>query len=289
MKTGETGVQAMLENQTEKAEQMEPEDVPSWLLEDEIYEPPGDRDRFIGRSIMKLLGTLAVIRDNPAVRRKGPGAVVRLVFTLLCIVLMAMSHNMAFTYIILAAFLLRAMVLPADQLSRVFSGAAGAALFSMLLLLPSVFLGVPRTMLTVSVKVFVSVGLVNLMSAVMPFNQITSALKVFHLPDTVIFILDITLKYIAILGELCLDILISLRLRSVGKNRNKGTSMSGVLGVTFLKSREMAEEMYAAMVCRGFEGEYRREQKKILSAGDLPLLLFTAFAVAAYIYLECAV
>lgn len=263
-------------------------EVPSWLTQEEVYEPPKDRDRFIGRSIMKLLGTLAVIRDNPAVRRKGPGSVMRLVFTLLCIVLMAVSHNMLFTYIILAAFLVRAMVLPADQLSRVFLDAVGAALFSMLILLPSVFLGTPRTMLTVSVKVFVSVGLINLMSAVLPFNQITAALKVFHLPDTVIFIFDITLKYIAILGGLCLDVLISLRMRSIGRNRDKGSSMSGVLGVTLLKSREMADGMYAAMVCRGFEGEYRREQKKILSAGDLPLLLFTIFVIAAYIYLECA-
>ena len=263
--------------------------IPEWLTVEETYEPTKDRDHFIGKSIMKLLGMLAAIRENPAVQGRGAGAVMRLVFTLLCIVLMAASHNMAFTYIILAAFLLRAMLLPADRLSDVFGGAVGTALFSAILLLPSAFMAAPRTMLTVSIKVFVSVGLIGLMRALVPFNQITSALKVFHLPDIVIFIFDITLKYIAVLGSLCLDILVSLRLRSVGKNRDKSHSVGGVLGVTFLKSKEMADEMYAAMTCRGFEGEYRRAQKKLLSTADLPLLLFTGFIMAAYIYLELAV
>ncbi len=278
--------QEKIKTDREREEQVR---LPDWMTVSEAYEPSKDRDHFIGKSVMKLLGMLSVIRENPAVQGKGAGAVMRLLFTLLCIVLMAASHNMAFTYIVLAAFLLRSMLLPADRLSGVFGGTVGTALFSAILMLPSVFMGAPRTMLTVSIKVFVSVGLIGLMRALVPFNRVTSALKVFHLPDIVIFIFDITLKYIAVLGSLCLDILISLRLRSVGRNREKGHSLGGVLGVTFLKSREMADEMYAAMTCRGFEGEYRREQKKIFSAADLPLLLFTAFMIAAYIYLELAI
>lgn len=260
--------------------------IPEWMLQEESYNPSKDSDHFVGKSMIKLLSLLAAIRENPAVKKNGPGAVSRLIFTLLCILLMAMSENMAFSYIILAVFLVRLVILPAEQLARVFNGAVGAMLLSMLILLPSVFMGSPRTMLTVSIKVFICVGLINLMSAVTPFNQITSALKVFHLPDTVIFIFDLTLKYIAILGGICLDMLTALKLRSVGRNRKKGGSMSGVLGVTFIKSREMADEMYAAMACRGFEGEYHRRQKRIFTACDIPLLLLSIAFTATYIYLE---
>ena len=263
--------------------------VPSWMMRQENYMAPKDSDHFIGKSIMKLLGLLTVIRESPVSSLHGTGAVMRLIFTLMSIVLMAISHNMAFTYLVLAFFLLRVIFIPANHMARVLKEALGAAVFSMLLLLPSVFMGVPRTMLTVSLKVFVSVGLISLLSALVPFNRIISALKVFHLPDMFILILDITLKYIAILGEMCLNVLASLRLRSVGKNRKKGESMSGVLGVTFLKSREMADEMYAAMICRGFEGEYHRMQRKAFSKNDIPLILFSALLLISYIYLETVI
>ena len=243
--------------------------VPSWMMRQENYMAPKDSDHFIGKSIMKLLGLLTVIRESPVSSLHGTGAVMRL--------------------ILLAFFLLRVIFIPANHMARVLKEALGAAVFSMLLLLPSVFMGVPRTMLTVSLKVFVSVGLISLLSALVPFNRIISALKVFHLPDMFILILDITLKYIAILGEMCLNVLTSLRLRSVGKNRKKGESMSGVLGVTFLKSREMADEMYAAMICRGFEGEYHRMQRKAFSKNDIPLILFSALLLISYIYLETVI
>ena len=57
-----------------------------------------------------------------------------------------------------------------------------------------------------------------------------------------------------------MEILTSLRLRSVGQNRKKAQSFSGISGISFLKSREMAEEMYAAMCCRGFVGEYKTQK-----------------------------
>ncbi|URW86350.1 hypothetical protein M5E86_00615 [Blautia wexlerae] len=43
-------------------------------------------------------------------------------------------------------------------------------------------------------------------------------------------------------------ILTSVRLRSVGKNPQKAKALSGVLGISFLKSGEMAEEMHASNV-----------------------------------------
>ena len=88
-------------------------------------------------------------------------------------------------------------------------------------------------------------------------------MRTFRLPSIFIFTLDITLKYISVLGEICAAILTSVRLRSVGKNPQKAKALSGVLGISFLKSGEMAEEMHAAMCCRGFTGEYKKKQKYI--------------------------
>lgn len=85
-------------------------------------------------------------------------------------------------------------------------------------------------------------------------------MRTFRLPSIFIFTLDITLKYISVLGEMCAAILTSVRLRSVGKNPQKAKALSGVLGISFLKSGEMAEEMHTAMCCRGFTGEYKKSR-----------------------------
>lgn len=68
------------------------------------------------------------------------------------------------------------------------------------------------------------------------------------------------MKYISVLGEICVDILQAVSLRSVGKNPDKAKSFSGILGITFLKSSEMAEEMYASMCCRGVPENTRRNR-----------------------------
>ena len=51
----------------------------------------------------------------------------------------------------------------------------------------------------------------------------------------------------AMLGEFTLEMLYALKLRSVGKNRNKYGSLGGIAGTLFVKSREMSEEMSGAM------------------------------------------
>jgi cobalt/nickel transport system permease protein len=89
------------------------------------------------------------------------------------------------------------------------------------------------------------------------WNHITTALRKLHVPGIFIFTLDITLKYIVLLGKLIIDILTALKLRSVGKNNKKYQSIGGVMGVTFIRGTEMSREMYEAMRCRGFTDDYR--------------------------------
>jgi cobalt/nickel transport system permease protein len=137
-------------------------------------------------------------------------------------------------------------------------------------------------------KVFLSVSLVNLLSATTPWNRITEGFKFFHVPDLFILTFDLTLKYIVALGDVSLAMLEALKLRSVGRNRKKGGAVTGVLGVTFLKSRAMSEELYGAMQCRGFEGVYERPGHFAFSKRDIWYILLVAAVTALFIYLEGA-
>lgn len=151
-------------------------------------------------------------------------------------------------------------VFSAKAIRQILRGTAGAVLFSILILLPSVFMGTPQTLMNITSRVYVSVTLVGILSSGTSWNKLTGSMRTFRLPSIFIFTLDITLKYISVLGEICAAILTSVRLRSVGKNPQKAKALSGVLGISFLKSGEMAEEMHAAMCCRGFTGEYKKNR-----------------------------
>lgn len=159
-------------------------------------------------------------------------------------------------------------------------------MISIFLLLPAAFMGNPQALMNITVRVYVSVTLVGILSAGTSWNKLTAGMRTFRIPSLFIFTLDITLQYISVLGELCVDILRSVILRSVGKNSDKAKSFSGVLGITFLKSSEMAEDMYAAMCCRGFVGEYQARQKYGMRLYDVVHILIMTVCVALFIHLN---
>lgn len=261
--------------------------LPFWMCESEAYKPDIDKDGFITKSTQAVLGVLSKLKWNTGKDgRFSASPSLKLCYTFLFILLTACSKNYFFSLIMAAGTLFVLATYPATVIKQILSGSFGAIIFSALILLPAVFMGNPQILLTIVTKVFISVTLVGILSAGTSWNKLTASLRAFHIPDLFIFTLDITLKYIAVLGEICMEILTSLRLRSVGKNKKKAKAFSGILGIAFLKSREMAEEMYAAMCCRGFTGEYKSIRKHEWRKQDIFYIFFMICVTIIFWYLE---
>lgn len=261
--------------------------LPSWMCESEAYEPNIDKDGFITKSAQAILGVLAKLKWNAGKdRRFSASPSLKLCYTFLFILLTACSKNYLFSLIMVAGTILALASYPASAMKQILSGTIGAVLFSIFILLPTVFMGNPQILLTIGTKVFLSVTLIGMLSAGTAWNKLTASLRAFHIPDIFIFTLDITLKYIAVLGEICMEILTSLRLRSIGQNKKKAKAFSGILGISFLKSREMADEMYAAMCCRGFVGEYKTGRKYAFRKQDIFYIFSMIAVVGLFVYLE---
>ena len=261
--------------------------LPSWMCESEAYEPNIDKDGCITKSAQAILGVLAKLKWNAGKdRRFSASPSLKLCYTFLFILLTACSKNYLFSLIMVAGTILALASYPASAMKQILSGTIGAVLFSIFILLPAVFMGNPQILLTIGTKVFLSVTLIGMLSAGTAWNKLTASLRAFHIPDIFIFTLDITLKYIAVLGEICMEILTSLRLRSIGQNKKKAKAFSGILGISFLKSREMADEMYAAMCCRGFVGEYKTGRKYAFRKQDIFYIFSMIAVVGLFVYLE---
>ena len=266
------------------------QNIPSWLLESQDYEPQRDRDGFIGKSLLSITAVLAHFRlDDGVASRISPSAPAKLLFGLACILLTSLAQNYFFVLVTLALLLVRACALPSRALRRVAGVAAGAAALTFVIMLPAVLIGQSHSAVLIATKVLVSVGVAMTVALTTPFNQLTGALRAFHVPNLFIMTIDLALKNIVRLGQVAQEVLTALRLCSVGRNRDKRTSIGGVGGVVFLKSSEAAEATFAAMRCRGFEGEYVLPPERLWRAADLAWLALAVALTVLFVYLQGAV
>ncbi len=259
--------------------------LPQWLIKTEAYAPSRDSAPFIQKSIITLLRILSRIHaQNAKAHIIQANPVIKMLYTFLFVLLLSMTGSLSFVAIAVVYQLAVLSLMRTEVLLGVVKVSLGVALFTFIVLLPTIFYGNFYSMQMILPKVFAAVVAVNLLSHTTRWNELTASVKYFHVPDLFIFVLDITIKYILLLGEFSLHMLYAVQLRSVGKNRNKVLSFSGIGGTLFLKSREMAEDMVAAMTCRGFSGEYRVYTKYRFRKMDALYVLIMALFVLLFIY-----
>lgn len=262
--------------------------MPEWLLGKDQYTPQKDKDTFIDKSILSILGVISKLALQSEKRKKKNtiNPVLKVISTLLVIILISVTRSFTFVLTINVLLLLAVSLMSLKQIKSILSVSFITALFTLIILLPSILMGnVGNSILTV-IKVLANITSVSILTNVTEWSDITGILKLFFIPDLFIFVLDITIKYISVLGEFSLDMLYSLKLRSVGRNKNKYSSISGIMGTMFIKSKEMAEEMHGAMECRGFTGEYKAYKKYTFNYMDFIYLIINVIMVVIYLYLR---
>ncbi|MDR0852621.1 MAG: energy-coupling factor transporter transmembrane protein EcfT [Clostridiales Family XIII bacterium] len=273
--------------------------VPAWLLSREDYTPAAGRERFLDKTIFSLLRLSALIRsqDTYGVARFHVDEIYGLLFTIALIVFLSLSRTFTFVLIVLSCILVRLCFIRIGALKNILAVCLAATIFSALVLLPAALYGNTYSIIMIPSKVFASVALVGIFSHTSRWNDITGTLRLIHVPNIFIFILDITIKYLTMLSDFALSMFYAMKLRSVGRPGRKtgkggGTgaripraAVSNVAGNIFLHSRELSEEMYCAMECRGFSGAYPRTAFWKFSAADAVYVLVNLALIAAFFYL----
>ena len=264
--------------------------IPDWMIKEENYIPQNDRDTFVDKSILSLLSVLSRIRTQSRSKLTNYqiNAVFKVACTFLLLVMLSVSKSPAFVIIIVVYLLAALSLMDAKAIVQVLKVSLLMALFTFVILLPAAYWGNSYSSITITSKVFASVTAVNILSHSTKWSSVTSALKRFFVPDIFILVLDITIKYIVMLGDFALSMLYALKLRSVGRNRSKYTSLSGIAGTMFISSKKMAEDMYAAMECRGFTGEYHVHNHLKCTIADVIYIMANITIFIAFLYFRGA-
>ena len=233
--------------------------IPEWMKQFDTYIPPKSKNTFILKTIKSLGKTMSKIRVQKGHEKKRTlPSLVKLILLLLIIIIISVSQNKTILLGISAALLAYLSTWKGKDILNILKPGFAAAIIALIILTPAMVMNKNNieNNLILTAKVFISVLWVSIFNHTTQWNHITGALKKLHIHGVFIFILDITLKYIVLLGNLITDLLTSLQIRSVGKNNKKYTTVGGIMGVTFLRSVEMNRQMYEAMKCRGFTDDY---------------------------------
>lgn len=257
--------------------------MPKWLLQEESYEPPKQRSGFIKKTMLSIVTMLSYMKRETVYKKKENTApIVKILGAVFVILILSLNKNIIFYIILLAIFLLRMATLSGESILIILKRAWIAMLCSILILLPGAVMGNWHTWINISSKLFLTMIILGIEAESLVWNQFTAGLQMVHIPDILIFIMDITMKYIIQLGEICYSMIQALQIRSIGKSKNKKAFYFNILGVVFLKSYEQSEEMVKAMECRGFDGKFvcmerRNHGMANLLYGSFLLVLFGLF------------
>lgn len=260
--------------------------IEQWLLVKDEYKPCEESNRFIDKSIFSFLEIISKIRQS---RNKDKliykiNPTVKVVSTILNILLIAITRSFIYLFILDICILMYIFLLDKEDRRKIIAVSFVFPVITLIALLPAMFQGNSNNSMLLFQKIISSILLTNILSYSTKWNHISRSLKLLFIPDLFIWIIDITIKYIILLGEYSMNLLYSFKLRSIGKSYDKYGSLSRIMGNLFLKSYKISEEMSYAMECRGFVGEYSMPLKLELKKADYIYMMLNIFLFGLFIF-----
>jgi len=125
-----------------------------------------------------------------------------------------------------------------------------------------------------------SVALSLLVISTTPFPSLVKALKVLRVPDVFLMILTLTYKYIFIFAGTIEDMYLAKKSRLAGRANGVDGRIwvAGRIAFIFKKTQLRCEEVFKAMLSRGFSDDMRFYGSRLFSTGDRLFTLFILFS-----------
>jgi cobalt/nickel transport system permease protein len=265
-------------------------------------------ESFLAKNIASVTGTLeTVILTESTCRVPGLLQGLDPRIKLLGIVLLIVSVGLVINPLILGIMFCLVFVLsllsgisPGSFLKRVF---LFVPVFTLVIAIPALFLthGVPlvqmgntvliteqgaRSAVTLFLRVTDSISLGVLLIMTTSWINVLAALRCLHLPSLFVDVLGMTYRYIFLLLHNVNIMFLARRSRTVGtfsggENRRW---LTAAISTTMAKSQQLSEEVYLAMLSRGYHGEmlvldgFKMRKRDLIWAG------FIIIAVAIFIW-----
>ncbi|MBZ4645737.1 MAG: cobalt/nickel transport system permease protein [Petroclostridium sp.] len=136
-------------------------------------------------------------------------------------------------------------------------------------------------------RVSISVSLGLILTATTPWARLMKSLRLIKIPAIFITMLDMAYRYIAVLIKISIEIFEARNLRTIGKISHSSNKQfaSNSIGVLFTKSMGYSENVYMAMVSRGFTGQVETISPfKFMKLDFIWLFAIILFMIVLYVF-----
>ena len=124
------------------------------------------------------------------------------------------------------------------------------------------------SMLTLILKGILCLQASFILAATTSMDALCAALRKLHFPDFLLTMLLLTYRYISVMMEEVSIMTTAYKLRAPGQRGIHISAWGSFLGQLLLRSMDRAEELYASMQLRGFDGEFRYAEGKRAAVSD---------------------
>jgi cobalt ABC transporter, permease protein CbiQ len=220
---------------------------------------------------------------------------VRLLSIILLIVIANLGNSLYYMAIMLVYSLILAVLSKIPMKSYIARISAVSIVFTGIVLIPSLFNvvrpGKPLIYITGSLYItkggtlsalifimrsFVSLSFIYILTLSTKWIEILKALRYFKLPKVFSATLDISLRYITLFLDVASNMFLARKSRSVGKSKGKSERkfVASSMGNLLIKSEQLSDDVYNAMISRGYKGEYKTINDFKISRSDIIWIIF---------------
>ena len=114
-------------------------------------------------------------------------------------------------------------------------------------------------------------------------EEICAALRKIRVPSLFVTLLLLTYRYVTVMAEEVLVMTQAYSLRAPGQKGIHYSAWGSFLGKLLIRSRDRAQELYSAMLLRGYRGEFPHAQS---AAGGFPDVAYTLVWTAFLLFLR---
>ena len=241
--------------------------LPDWMTREEITVNDSEvKSGFLQSNLSTVISLLSYLKIEDR-KKYGGSTVIRICELLILLVLIYNSKSIVFLWTVGIFLLAEIAFFSGREIRSIVKKLIRLIIFTTVILLPSyllhpsihpTFFLIRTVLLLLNLSVFLTKT---------SWSDFITGLRGLYLPQELVMIFDIAIKYFYILGNHIKSILYAIRIRSLQGVSKKLTG--AILGQVYLISREHMKSLYEAMLLRGYGTKVKVRRKLQLNKSDI--------------------
>lgn len=241
--------------------------LPDWMMKEEITVNGSEvKSGFLQSNLSTVISLLSYLKIEDR-KKYGGSPVIRICELLILLVLIYNSKSIVFLWTVGIFLLAEIAFFSGREIRSIVRKLIRLIIFTAVILLPSyllhpsihpTFFLIRTVLLLLNLSVFLTKT---------SWSDFIEGLRGLYLPEELVMIFDIAIKYFYILGNHIKSILYAIRIRSLQGVSKKLTG--AILGQVYLISKEHMKSLYEAMLLRGYGTKVKVRRKLQLNKSDI--------------------